>query len=240
MKYLETTLKIFCTAYKLTKQNRPFTDLPADLELQELNGLNMGRILHSRFSCANILDHIAKEMKKKISETINENNLKISIMIDESTTLNKKSALVMCLRFSFSADDKPVSFLGELIELEAITAKAIMKACLDNLKSYGMNEEFLQKCLISFACDGASVMLGRKSGVATELKKLFPTLLIWLCSNHRIELAISDTRNELHGVNHFQMFFDKLYSLFNLSPKNQRELMVCSSNLDKRLKKFLL
>ena len=49
-KYLENTLKIFRTAYKLAKQNRPFTDLPADVELQELNGLNMGRILHSRFS----------------------------------------------------------------------------------------------------------------------------------------------------------------------------------------------
>ena len=48
--YLKTTLNIFRTAYKLAKQNRPFTDLPADVELQELNGLNMGRILHSRFS----------------------------------------------------------------------------------------------------------------------------------------------------------------------------------------------
>ena len=113
-KYLENTLKIFRTAYKLAKQNRPFTDLPADVELQELNGLNMGRILHSRFSWANILDHIAKEMKKKISETIIENNLKMSIMIDESTTVSKKSALVMCLRCSFSAYDEPVSFFGRI------------------------------------------------------------------------------------------------------------------------------
>ena len=77
-------------------------------------------------------------MKKKISETIIENNLKMSIMIDESTTVSKKSALVMCLWCSFSADDEPVSFFGELIELEATIAKAIMKACLDNLKSYGI------------------------------------------------------------------------------------------------------
>jgi hypothetical protein len=36
-----------------------------------------------------------------------------------------------------------------------------------NLRSHGM-EKFLQECLISFACDGAAVMLGRKTGVATE------------------------------------------------------------------------
>jgi hypothetical protein len=80
--------------------------------------------------------------------------------------------------------------------------------------------------------------LGRKAGVATELRKLFPSLFIWHCSNHRLELAVNDTRNEVQGVNHFQIFFDKLYSLYNLSPKNQRELMACSSTLDKRLKKI--
>lgn len=34
-------------------------------------------------------------------------------------------------------------------------------------------KNFFKKCLILFACDGASVMLGRKEGVATEMKKIF-------------------------------------------------------------------
>jgi hypothetical protein len=50
-KYVETTIRVFRTVYKVAKQNRPFTDLPLDIELQELNGLNMGRVLHSNFSC---------------------------------------------------------------------------------------------------------------------------------------------------------------------------------------------
>ena len=101
-----------------------------------------------------------------------------------------------------------------------------------------MNDEFLRKCLISIACDGASVMLGRKAGVATALKEQFPNLVIWHCCNHRLELAVSDTREEVQGVNHFQTFFDKLYSLYSLSPKNQRELMECSATLDKIVKKM--
>lgn len=80
-------------------------------------------------------------------------------------------------------------------------------------------------------------MLGRKAGVATELKKLFPALFIWHCSNHRLELAVSDTRNEVLDVNPFHMFFDKLYSVYSLSPKNQRELMACPATLDKGLRK---
>ncbi len=91
-----------------------------------------------------------KEMKKNY-ETIIENNQRISIMIDESTTVSQKSALVMCLRCSFSLDDEPVSFFWDLIELEATTAQAIMNACLNNLKSCGMNEEFLKRT-VNFLC----------------------------------------------------------------------------------------
>lgn len=70
-KYLEM-VRIFRTAYKIAKQDRPFTDFPFDVQLQELNGLNMDRILQSNFSCANILDHIIIEMRGKIAETIEQ------------------------------------------------------------------------------------------------------------------------------------------------------------------------
>jgi hypothetical protein len=43
----ESTERIFYTAYKVTKMNRLFTDIPIDDETQELNGLDMGRVLHS-------------------------------------------------------------------------------------------------------------------------------------------------------------------------------------------------
>lgn len=73
-------------------------------------------------------------------------------MVDESTTVSRKSALVMCLRCPFSENDEPVSFFWDLIELEATTAQAITNACLDNSKSYGMDEEFLKKCFVYKYC----------------------------------------------------------------------------------------
>jgi hypothetical protein len=45
----DSTERIFHTAYKVAKMNRPFTDLPVDVEVQELNGLDTGRVLHSKF-----------------------------------------------------------------------------------------------------------------------------------------------------------------------------------------------
>jgi hypothetical protein len=75
----ESTERIFRTAYKVAQMNRPFTDLPVDAEVHELNGLDMGRVLHSKFSCTNITDHIAQEMRKKIVQHLLDNNIKISV-----------------------------------------------------------------------------------------------------------------------------------------------------------------
>ena len=59
------TESIFRTVYEIAKCYRPYSDLPRLVELQILNGLNSGTILHSRFSATEIVNHIASDMKKK-------------------------------------------------------------------------------------------------------------------------------------------------------------------------------
>lgn len=48
------TAKIFRTAYKVAKANQSFNNFEMDIDLQELNGIDMGRILHSTNACINI------------------------------------------------------------------------------------------------------------------------------------------------------------------------------------------
>jgi len=48
--------------------------------------VDMGRTLHKNMSGANINDRIATEMRNKLVSHIIENNCKIAIFIDESTT----------------------------------------------------------------------------------------------------------------------------------------------------------
>jgi hypothetical protein len=43
----EITSKIFRTVYKVAKENQSFHYFEAKIDLQELSGLDMGRILHS-------------------------------------------------------------------------------------------------------------------------------------------------------------------------------------------------
>lgn len=60
----------------------------------------------------------------------------------------------------------------DLIELNKTTAGGIFDALMQCLQHYGMTEEYLSKYLISVACDGAAVMLGRKNGVKKFLTEI--------------------------------------------------------------------
>ena len=60
------TVRIFRTAYAVAKMNMPFTCQKTLVQLQELNGLDMGRVHRSDHSCASILKDMAVGMKKNL------------------------------------------------------------------------------------------------------------------------------------------------------------------------------
>lgn len=68
--------------------------------------------------------------------------------------------------------------LLDLIELPNKTADSVFEALLGCLNKYGFDLENLKYNLVAFACDGASVMLGKKSGVVKSYYNSFPTLFL--------------------------------------------------------------
>ena len=56
-----------------------------------------------------------------------------------------------------------------------------------------------QKCS-SFVSDGANVMLGAQSGLATRLKELNPTVISVHCICHKLALACADTSKDLDYI----------------------------------------
>jgi len=114
--------------------------------------------------------------------------------------------------------------------LHATDANGI--ALMQCLVGHGFTEEFLHEYWVGFGADGASVMLGSKCGVVTQLKANFPMIVIWHCFNHRLELAVSDAVKCTTQVNHFKSFMDTLYALYSQSTKCQRELSACAAELE--------
>jgi len=63
--------------------------------------------------------------------------------------------------------------------------------------------------------DGVSNMLGSIFGVATQLQKLYPNIIIWHCCNYHLELFVSDTLKEIQGTP-LPIIFRKV--ICNISP----------------------
>ncbi|KAF3857696.1 hypothetical protein F7725_010897 [Dissostichus mawsoni] len=125
-----------------------------------------------------------------------------------------------------------------LVELESQRAKDIEEALLNCLDTAGFTEEWLQKNWVSFVSDGASVMLGKNSGVATRLTARYPNLFTWHCMNHRLELAVSDAVDEVQAVNHFKVFLEKIHNLYSQSNKNSRELLEAAQEVGSQVLKI--
>ncbi|XP_078504031.1 E3 SUMO-protein ligase KIAA1586-like [Lissotriton helveticus] len=235
---MSATARIFRVAYKEAKRNRPAYGFEMEIDCHQLNGLDMGRILHSNVACSNIQRHISLEMKRKIFAKIIELSPKVSLLLDEATALNRKSSLIVYMRMQLPGMDSPANMFVDLIELSDLSADGIVNSLLSALKKDPINisEDFLSKCMVSVACDGASVMFGCHSGVVKRLQeKISSNIVAWHCSAHRLELAVHDVMKDIGATNHFKNLLDKLYSLFSTSVKNRLELKECAEALDVQL-----
>uniref|UniRef100_UPI00358E052F E3 SUMO-protein ligase KIAA1586-like n=1 Tax=Myxine glutinosa TaxID=7769 RepID=UPI00358E052F len=167
------TEKVFRTVYYLVKQNRPFADHVNLCELQMLNGVDLGFGLHSRYSATEILSSIASNMWSELCSAIISDNCKISLILMnyESTTVSHKSALILYIRTFMYSETKSTdafAFPLELIELESLSAESITNNVLSTLDKHTFTEAYLKKNLVGVCADGASTMVGKKSGVMTR------------------------------------------------------------------------
>jgi len=139
--------------------------------------------------------------------------------------------MIVYIRTTFD-ETGPLTVFLDLVQLDCANAASIVSALLKCLNAHGLSDDFIEQHWVGLATDGASVMLGRKAGVAKMITDKFPHVIPWHCLAHRLELGVHDTLNEVSGTNNFKSFMDKLYSLYSMSPKNQTELSECAAQLE--------
>ena len=135
----DTTCRIFRTAYCIAQHDRPYSDHPHLVELQELNmGKNkkhLGVGLHSRYSATEIVDHVAAEMRRNICQQIKSNDGKISVLIDEATALGNTTTLIIYLLCESDKTCEPHFMFLDLVELKDQQAETICASLLKCLAS---------------------------------------------------------------------------------------------------------
>jgi ABC-type dipeptide/oligopeptide/nickel transport system ATPase component len=60
------TAEVFRKKYTVAKKNQSFNNFEDEINVQELNGEDMGRIFHSANACINIVNHIGNEMRNTL------------------------------------------------------------------------------------------------------------------------------------------------------------------------------
>lgn len=131
---------------------------------------------------------VAVEMRQRICDAIKTAELKISIMVDESTTVSRKSCLVLYVGTCWPdiISSECLAFPVALVELDSMTADHITEVIIQTLHSVGFDHAYLSAHLIGACSDGASVRLGKNTCVLTQLKRKYPSIFLWHCMCHRI------------------------------------------------------
>ena len=177
-------------------------------------------------------------MYQKVYNQIKAVDGKISILIDESTMLSNLSTLIIYLKCETSKSEDIHFMFLDLVELSDQCASGITDSLLQSLNKFKFDDDYLKRNLVAFASDGASTKLGKKSGVASLILHKCFNIIVWHCLNYRLELAVGDAVKDVTGIYHFQIFMDKLYTLYNRSPKNKIQLKECAEKVDEQLKKI--
>ena len=235
---LRKTAVSFRTAYNVAKERLSYKKLSPLMTMQELNGAEVGNIHKSDHACADIISHIAKEMRRKFTCYVKEIDSRLSITIDEST-IHGIPYLIIYIRCDVSGKGGVDNVFLDLVELrDGVDAESIFNSMMASLHKAGMDDDFLKTHLISIATDGAAVLTGKNSGLVVRLKEKFPNVQSVHCLAHRLELAVKDALKEVAGTNQFETFISKLYSLYNQSTRNARLLREAAAELDMEIQKI--
>ena len=88
---------------------------------------------------------------------------------------------------------QPRTKFVDIVPLESATADGVCNAVTTSLETTDIDQETLKKKLVGCNFDGASVMMGKKSGVAVQIQKKVPQPVVILhCVAHSLELAVLD------------------------------------------------
>jgi len=155
-----------------------------------------------------------------------------SVTCDESTDCGGEKNLIVMARY-VSGSAIRVRMLG-VVELTAGTSDAVLAALLRVIKDFGLD----YRDMVGFASDGASVMLGCRNGVATQLKTKIPRLVTSHCPAHRLNLAAEAAEGPYEEER--MSVVTAIYSFFNKSLPRQQALDAAIQHFkSKKLKPLL-
>ena len=170
---------------------------------------------------------IASVLEDSMLSKVQESG-KFSLMFDESTDVSVHQNLIVYIRVLESdvlGYVEPHTYFLGIESLERANADSIFSKVVQMLDCKGID---ISK-LCSVSTDGASVMVGSRSGVVTKLKEEVPGVLATHCISHRLALSCCTGADSIPYLVKFQEILNSVYKYFHYSPKHMSMLEAIQS-----------
>lgn len=228
----DVLLKAFYAAYWLVKEeisNRKFSSL---LDLIKLLGLD--QMKHFQYSAQGSIREIFLALGSALLEKLLEkvkNTTCYGLLTDEVTDVSVLEMLITFIQY-FDKETGCVAtsflFIEDVLKnSNSANAETIFTVLTTQLAEFGLE---LKKCS-SLVSDGAAVMTGARSGVATRLKEVNPHLISMHCLCHKLALACTDTSGQIEYIRNVELWLRQLWKLFDNSPKRTALYLKVQMNL---------
>lgn len=201
---------LFSTVYYAGKKGIANDTVNSLLNLQRFNAVDCKYVdLHSS-SILSVQESIVAVLDCQMADRRKHSNY-FGILIDESTDVAVHKSMVMYLRYVYIGN-MMTEFVGN-IRVSDGKAETLVHAIEDKLSQLQID------CnkVVGLASDGASVMIGRKTGVGAMLAAKCPGLVQVHCVAHRLNLSCVDALKE-HP--YLKQLRDKVNSLFSYFSKS--------------------
>lgn len=190
-------------------------------ECQKIQDLSVGdnATYTSRSSGEEFQACVAEAIHSDIIEKIKNADM-FSVLVDESTDISISKQMVVYVRV-VDPEFNPHTYFLENITIDnpksdaAVLFQAIEKCIGD--KGLNINQ------VKGFGSDGASVMVGRHSGVATRVKHKSPHCVSIHCMAHRFNLATCQASKNITFMKDFEKTLSDLYYYFGGSKSGNRK-----------------
>ncbi|XP_066935707.1 zinc finger MYM-type protein 1-like [Clytia hemisphaerica] len=148
------------------------------------------------------------------------NNSKMfSLMADEYTDVANKQQLSICTRWVDDNLNACEDFLG-FYEVPNIKSNTLVSCIKDALIRFNLPIDYLR----GQTYDGASNMMGKRSGVAQQIKSLQPKAIETHCHGHSLSLSVKDTTRESRLLSDVMTYAGEIVTLVKYSPKRENML----------------
>ena len=243
--YYKTLLAMYWIA-KEEIPNRKFTSLLS--LLQQLGLEDIKYFKHrSAGSTREMFLLIGSVLKTQLVDDISRAKC-LGLLTDEVCDVSNKEQLVTFVKFVHPKTGKAkTAFLASSSLLEnssSANAKTISDALVAQVEDAGIDK----RKLASFSSDGASVMTGKRNGVASRLRAGNKTLINVHCICHRLALACGDANDTISYIKQVEKVLLQVWSFFDNSAKKSaayakavlavKQLSVSNRGKKKLRKKF--